>query len=92
MLKKFFFSKKIYFNRLIKSFEFLEKTFGSLFFVIPKVGGVGAVFLMTLYVFALFGYSLFPYIRTQTFMNGIDLHFRSFSGSIISLVRVASGE
>lgn len=25
-------------------------------------------------------------------MNGVDLHFRSFSGSLISLLRVASGE
>lgn len=58
----------------------------------PKVGGVGAVFLMTLYVFALLGYTLFPYIKTQPFANGVDLHFRSFSGSIISLIRVASGE
>ena len=58
----------------------------------PKVGGVGAVFILILYVFTLLGNTLFPYIRTQKYLNGVDLQFRTFSGSIISLIRVASGE
>ena len=60
--------------------------------MLPKVGSVGAVFLIVLYIFTLFGNQIFPFIRPQSIVNGIDMHFRDFGGSLVSLIRVASGE
>ncbi|KRX06413.1 hypothetical protein PPERSA_05026 [Pseudocohnilembus persalinus] len=78
--------------RLVKSFRFLQQMFSTLTFVLPQVGPVAGIFLLCLLIFTLFGQQIFPYIKSQQYVNGYDLHFRDFGSALFSLIRVASGE
>ncbi len=78
--------------RLIKSFHKLSEIFDTLFYVLPSVGPVGALFLLVLFIFTLIGNQLYPYLKSQATVNGVDLSFRTFSSTLVSLVRVASAE
>ena len=78
--------------RLVKSIRFLSKTFATLFYVLPTISPVAALFGLVVYIFALIGNTIFPFIKFQTFVNGWDLSFETFGKSVFSLIRVASGE
>lgn len=48
--------------------------------------------LVFLYLSVLVSMNMFPFIKHQSTINGYDIHFQSFFGSLFSLIRVITSE
>jgi hypothetical protein len=78
--------------RIIRLAETIEKLFHSIFSVLPNA--ISMLFIMTifLYLYTVIGMDMFAYLRTQTQIDGYDLHYRDFFSAMFTLIRVTSRE
>ncbi|EGR33537.1 hypothetical protein IMG5_049970 [Ichthyophthirius multifiliis] len=92
-LKNIFQMFKIFrFFRVVKTFKLLEDIFNLLFQIVPHVTSVLCLLIIIIYIYAVIGLYTFAYLKPQQYVNGYDLHFKNFSSSFFTLMRVASGE
>ncbi|KAL4512086.1 hypothetical protein ABPG72_005088 [Tetrahymena utriculariae] len=93
-------SESIYFKllevfrvlRLISTIPIIRSVFSMMGFILPQVAPIAAVYFFTIYIYALFGMNLFCFIKPQNTLNGYDLHFKNFTSSVFTLIRISSGE
>ncbi|CAD8076090.1 unnamed protein product [Paramecium sonneborni] len=77
---------------IIRRFPELEKLFNTIFSVIPSALAMIFIMALFLFIYASLGMDLFGYLRPQNYIEGFDLHFRTFTTAMFSLIRVASSE
>jgi hypothetical protein len=78
--------------RIIMRFNHLEKLFASIFSVIPNALSMLFIMLVFLYIYTTLGMDLFAYLRPQEYINGWDIHFKTFTTAAFAMVRVQSLE
>ncbi|EAR86385.2 cation channel family protein (macronuclear) [Tetrahymena thermophila SB210] len=78
--------------RLAKTITIVKKTLNILFYILPEIAPVAGLLLYLIYMYALIGMQIFPFIKVQNTLNGYDQHFKTFNTAVFTLIRVASGE
>ncbi|KAL4475096.1 hypothetical protein ABPG74_001792 [Tetrahymena malaccensis] len=78
--------------RLINTIPIIRSVFSMMGFILPQVAPIAAVYFFTIYIYALFGMNLFGFTKPQNTLNGYDLHFKNFTSSVFTLIRISSGE
>ncbi|KAL4512087.1 hypothetical protein ABPG72_005089 [Tetrahymena utriculariae] len=78
--------------RLAKTITIVKKTLNILFYILPEIAPVAGLLLYLIYMYALIGMQVFPFIKVQNTLNGYDQHFKTFNTAVFTLIRVASGE
>lgn len=89
------FAKGLQFTKLFsifQKFQSLKQLTMTLNKTFPLFFGLLLFIVLILYMFAIIGMNRFAFLKTQSTINGIDAHFRTFSYSLYSLVRIASSE
>jgi hypothetical protein len=60
--------------------------------IIPKCASTVKILLVTLFIYAVLGTQLFAFLKPQTALDGYDLGFTNFYISLLTLVKIATGE
>ena len=78
--------------RIFKRIQSVKQIYDTLFHVLPTLLNMLLLIILILYMYTIVGMDIFSYLKPQKTLNGYDMHFRSFSISFFTLVRVASSE
>ena len=83
------FSKLVFIFKKFQSLKQLSQTLKNIF---PIFLGMLLFIVVILSMFAIIAINTFAFLKPQRVVNGIDVHFRSFTYAIYTLVRIASVE
>lgn len=89
------FTKGLQFSKfmfIFKKFQNLKQLSFTLKKIFPLFFSLLLFIILILYMFSILSMNLLAFLKTQSTVNGIDIHFRTFSYSLYSLVRIASSE
>ena len=78
--------------RIFKRIQSVKQIYDTLFHVLPTLLNMLLLIILILYMYAIVGMDIFSYLKPQSVLDGIDMHFRSFPISFFTLIRVASSE
>ena len=83
------FSKLVFIFKKFQSLKQLSQTLKNIF---PIFFGLLLFIIVILYMFSMVAINSFSFLKTQKVVNGIDVHFRTFSFTMYTLLRIASSE
>lgn len=83
------FSKLVFVFKKFQSLKQLSQTLKNIF---PIFIGLLLFIVVILYIFTILAINEYCFLRPQSIVNGIDVHFRTFSYALYSLVRIATSE
>jgi len=88
-------AKSLQFSKLVfvfKKFQCLKQLSQTLKNIFPIFIGLLLVIVVILYMFSIIAINTLCFLKPQQVVNGIDVHFRTFSMALYSLVRIGTSE
>ena len=78
--------------RLVKKFRSLRKVFNTIYYVFPRLSNILLLMILILYIYSIMAVNLFAYLKPQKNVDGFDVHFKDFFGSLFTLIRIGTSE
>lgn len=78
--------------RVIKKISYLKKLFAVLKIVLPQVGNIAILLFTVILIYGVLGVEVFAYLKPQSVVGGVNIHFRNPFIAMVNLVRCLTGE